>query len=301
VEGIESRDMKIANLLKPGHPAVSFEFFPPKTEEGFQSLVKTAEELKSLNPSYVSITYGAGGSTRQKTLSLVSKIKRDIGIEAAAHLTCVGHSKGELAAILDDLARSGVENILALRGDPPQGQTAFVPNPEGFQYASELVAFIRERHSFSVGVAGYPEKHVEAPSWEEDMRNLKHKVSAGADFIVTQLFFNNPDFFKFRNHLATMGVHVPVIAGIMPITDFDQIKRFAKLCGASIPEKLKIKLESANGDKNKIVQLGIEHAIEQCRELLEKNVAGIHFYTLNKSQSTREIVTQLKIEKRILQ
>lgn len=286
--------MKISELFGRGRPVFSFEFFPPKTDEGLSTLMQTVARLKELKPSFVSMTYGAGGSTRQKTVQLVSKIKNEIGIEAAAHLTCVGHSEAELAIILSELEKAGVENILALRGDPPKGETTFVPAKDGFRYAADLVALIREKFRFCVGVAGYPEKHVEARSMEEDLKNLQTKVSKGADFIVTQLFFNNADYFQFVEKVRKLGIKVPVVAGIMPVTDTDQIKRFTSLCGAKLPEVLLKKLDAA-ADKEDVVRIGIEHATEQCQDLLAKGAPGIHFYTLNKSHATVEIFKNLSV------
>ena len=258
--------------------------------------METVAQLRDLNPSYVSITYGAGGSTRHKTVELVSKIKKETGIESAAHLTCVGHSKEEIKNVLDDLDRAGVENILALRGDPTKGQTEFKANPAGFKFASELVSFIKSQYFFSIGVAGYPEKHVEAVDMESDLLHLKEKVNAGGDFIVTQLFFNNHAYFSYVDKVRALGINVPVVAGLMPITDTDQIKRFSDMCGAKLPLDLLVKLENAGGNKEKVVQIGIDHAVAQARELLSKGAPGIHFYTLNKSHSTRAIFKKLKIE-----
>lgn len=256
--------------------------------------METLATLKNLQPSFVSMTYGAGGHTRTQTATLVSKIKNEIGLETMAHLTCVGHTQEELAEVLQEHLSHGIENILALRGDPPKGETKFTPTKDGFAHASELVSFIRSRFSFGVGVAGYPEKHIESPNMEEDLTHQINKVKAGADFIITQLFFNNDDYFHFVNRLKDKGVDVPVIAGIMPITDFDQTKRFASMCGAKIPMDLMGKLEKTNGDKLKVFQIGVEHAALQCRALLDKNIPGIHFYTLNKSTATQEIFLKLK-------
>jgi methylenetetrahydrofolate reductase (NADPH) len=286
--------MRISRLLDSKKPLISFEFFPPKTPEGLTNLMASIEALKELHPSFVSMTYGAGGSTRGKTVELVSKIKHEIGLEAVAHLTCVGHTQNELADVLSELKAHGIENVLALRGDPPRGDSKFTPAPGGFAYASELVAFIRKRFDFCVGVAGYPEKHVEAPSLEEDMVHLKEKVRAGGDFVVTQLFFDNADYFSFVEKLRRMGIESPVIAGIMPVTDYDQIQRFTSMCGARIPDVLRAKLEQARGDSAAVVKIGIEHASQQCHDLLKNGAAGIHFYTLNKSQATREIFQRLR-------
>lgn len=286
--------MKVNSILGKGRPVVSFEFFPPKTDEGVSNLMETIGALKDLSPSYVSLTYGAGGSTREKTVRLVSVIKHEVGLEAIAHLTCVGHSRAELESILNELRDAGIDNVLALRGDPPKGQSEFRPAPDGLRYASELVELIRRRFSFCVGVAGYPEKHPEAPSMEIDLAHLKKKVEAGGDFIVTQLFFNNRDYFSFVERLRSMGVTVPVIAGIMPITDVDQIKRFTDLCRAKIPEALSARLEKVKHDREAVVNVGIEHATKQCEELIRGGAPGIHFYTLNKSRSTLEIFSRLK-------
>lgn len=256
--------------------------------------METIGSLGNLSPSFVSMTYGAGGSTRAKTVELVSKIKRETGIEAAAHLTCVGHSQSELREILQELNNRGIENVLALRGDPPKGQQIFVAAKDGFSHASELVRFIRKNFSFCIGVAGYPEKHIEALSMEDDLNYLKEKVASGGDFIVTQLFFDNADYFSFVARLHEMKVSAPVAAGIMPITDFDQIKRFASMCGARLPASLREELEAAGANHDHVVEIGIKHAIRQCEELLLKGVPGIHFYTLNKSRSTREIFLALK-------
>ncbi len=288
--------MKVPQLFSTGRPLFSFEFFPPKTDEGLTSLLNTISQLKELKPSYVSMTYGAGGSTRQKTVQLVTRIKKETGIEAVAHLTCVGHSEKELISVLEELEKAGVDNILALRGDPPKGQTSFVPALDGYRYAADLVRLIRKRFKFGVGVAGYPEKHLEAPSLEADLKHLKEKVDAGADFIVTQLFFNNADYFSFVERVRKLGITVPVVAGIMPVTDADQIKRFTTMCGASLPGPLLAKLDACADNKEAVIRTGIEHATAQCLDLLQKGAPGIHFYTLNKSHATVEIFKNLKMK-----
>jgi methylenetetrahydrofolate reductase (NADPH) len=244
------------------------------------------------------MTYGAGGSTRARTIGLVSQIKNEVGIEAVAHLTCVGHTKDEIRDVLNDLERAGVENILALRGDPPKGQTAFVPVANGFRFAAELVGFIKQNFPFCVGVAGYPEKHLEAASTADDLVHFKSKVDAGADFAVTQLFFDNADYFAYVERVRAAGLRIPVVAGIMPITDVEQVKRFTVMCGAKIPDALLEKLEAAGGDKERAVEIGIQHATDQCRDLLSRGAPGIHFYTLNKSHATREIFRRLKASPR---
>lgn len=281
--------MKISAMLAAGAPTVSFEFFPPKDDVGFARLYDTVRALGPLRPSFVSVTYGAGGGTRRKTVDLVQRIKRTAGIEAMAHLTCVGADRAEVAGVLDELAAGAVENVLALRGDPPRGQGRFVPVPGGFRYASELTAFIRENYAFCLGGACYPETHPEAPSPAADLRNLKRKVDAGAEFLITQLFFDNRDFLGFREKALAAGIRVPIVAGIMPVRSLAQTRRFAEMCGAGLPAGLLRRLEAVQDDPAAVRKVGIEHATLQCRELLEQQAAGLHFYTLNHSTATRAI------------
>lgn len=287
--------MKIKELFDRGNPVFSFEFFPPKDEAGMTSLMETVRSLTDLHPSFVSVTYGAGGSTRRKTIEITKRIKQELGIEAMSHLTCVGHSRDEISAILDEIETAQIENIMTLRGDPPRGETQFVPHPDGFRHANELVTFIRSRKpAFCLGVAGYPEGHPEAPSKEADLANLKRKVDAGASFIVTQLFFETRDYFDLVERAQAVGIRLPMIPGIMPITDVAQIKRFTQMCGAKIPPGLLAELEAADGNKEAIVDIGIRHSTTQCESLLKNGAPGIHFYTLNKSTSTRTILSNLK-------
>jgi methylenetetrahydrofolate reductase (NADPH) len=286
--------MKISQILNQGQEIFSFEFFPPKTDEGFTKLYQTIENLKPWNPGYVSVTYGAGGSTRSKTIDLVGRIKSQIELESMAHLTCVGHTADEIRDILDLLRERGIENILALRGDPPKGEEKFVKTENGFEFGNELVAFIRKNYSFCLGVAGYPEGHVECPDKSVDLENLKRKVDAGADFIVTQLFFDNRFFFEFLEKARAIGIQVPIIPGIMPILNAKQAIRFTKMCGASIPSELLARLEENQEDALAIGKIGVEHATRQCEELLKTGVPGIHFYTLNKSKATLNILENLK-------
>ncbi len=281
--------MRIGQLLADGPPTVSFEFFPPKDENGFSRLFKAIASLQPLRPSFVSVTYGAGGSTRRKTVDLVVRIKRETGIEAMAHLTCVGSPEGELAGVLDALERGGVENVLALRGDPPRGRDRFEPVEGGFRYASELVEFVRARYGFCVGGACYPEIHPEAPSPEADLAHLRIKVEAGAEFLITQLFFDNDDFLRFRDQAAGAGIRAPIVAGIMPVRSLEQTRRFAQMCGARIPAGLLSRLEAAQDNPRDVRRIGIDHATMQCRQLLEAGVAGLHFYTLNHSTATLAI------------
>ena len=286
--------MKIRNRLNPSKPCFSFEFFPPKTEDGWTNLRKTLEELSGLEPGFVSVTYGAGGSTRDKTLQLVEEIKQTTGIEAMAHLTCVGHTREELSDIVDRLLESGIENILALRGDPPIGQKSFAPVEGGFRYACELVELIREKdHTLCIGGACYPEGHIEAPSRDDDLRNLKRKVDAGIDFVISQLFFDNAFFFDFVERARRVGINIPIVPGIMPITNYEQLNRFVRLCGATVPMRLSLQLEKVKDDPDAVTQLGVAHATVQCIELLNRGVPGIHFYTLNRSPATRMIVSAL--------
>ena len=287
--------MKIRNRLNPSNPCFSFEFFPPKTDEGVANLLKTLEDLAPLQPGFVSVTYGAGGSTRDRTLDLVTHIKQETGIEAMAHLTCVGHTRDELRAVLKRLAEAKLDNLLVLRGDPPQGQQKFIPSAGGFQFASELVQFIREEDfNFCLGGACYPEGHVETMSRDDDLRHLKEKVDAGLDFVVTQLFFDNAFFFDFVERARRAGINVPIVPGIMPITNYEQLQRFTRMCGATVPMRLALQLERVKDQPDALVQLGVAHATVQCMELLARGVPGIHFYTLNKSPATRMIVSALR-------
>jgi len=286
--------MRITEIMKRGEPVFSLEFFPPKTPEEMTQLYLTLRELKSLHPAYISVTYGAGGGTRDKTIEIVTKAKHEIGLESMAHLTCVAHSKQQIKNTLDELVRSGIENVAALRGDPPKGTDRFIPNPDGFQYASELTAFIHKSYPLCIAVAGYPEGHIESPDKETDWDHLTEKVRLGADFIITQLFFDNQYFFSFEKRMREKGVYVPIIPGIMPITNYQQIVRFTKICGASIPEQLVLHLEAIQHDPDAVQAYGIEYAVRQCRELMDHGVPGLHFYTLNRSRATYEIIRRLE-------
>jgi methylenetetrahydrofolate reductase (NADPH) len=287
--------MRIADHLRDGAPCFSFEFFPPKTDEGVKTLFTTLQDLRDLAPGFVSVTYGAGGSTRQMTVELVSRIKRETGIEAMAHLTCVGHSQEELYEILQRLRQVGLENVLPLRGDPPRDQPHFVRAADGFGYASELTAFIRARGlPFCLGGACYPEGHPESESREQDLANLKKKVDAGAEFLITQLFFDNAFYFHFLERARAAGVTCPIVPGIMPITNFEQIDRMTRMCGATIPMRLRLELEKRKDDPDAILELGVAHATVQCMDLLSHGAPGVHFYTLNRSRATRMILTALR-------
>ena len=288
--------MRIDQILGRGQPTISFEFSPPKTEEGFNSLFRTIEDLRPLKPSYVSVTYGAGGSTREKTVDLVERIQREIGIRSMAHLTCVGHTADEIGGILDDLWKAGIRNVLALRGDPPAGQSVFVATEGGFTNADSLAKYVRSRHDFCIGVAGYPEGHPQCLNKVRDLEHLKRKVDNGGNFIVTQLFFDNDDFYAFRDQARNMGIKVPIIAGIMPIGNVAQIKRFISMCGAKIPHPLLLKLEAVEANPDAVYAAGVDYATQQCRDLLANNVDGIHFYTLNKSKATVDICKALSVK-----
>ena len=286
--------MKISEKLKSSSPVFSFEFFPPKDEAGFQSLFETIEQLKSANPAFVSVTYGAGGSTRSKTVNLVGKIKNDIAIESMAHLTCVGHQKDEIVSVLESLQNLRIENVLALRGDPPIGEKKFIKTEGGFGYGNELVSFIKTNFSFCVGAACYPEGHIECPELSLDMDNLKRKVDAGVDFLITQLFFDNRHYFDFINKARQQGINIPIIPGIMPVLNLKQSQRFTKMCGASLSDSLLAKFEGVQDDPDKVREIGINHAIDQCKDLLRLGAPGIHFYTLNRSKATLAILENLQ-------
>lgn len=287
--------MRITDMLAKFGRTFSFEFFPPKTADGEKNLYETVEILRKYNPSFVSVTYGAGGSTRQKTVEIVSRIKNELGIEAMAHLTCVGSARAEILSVLDRLKEEGIENVLALRGDPPQGDSKFVPHPDGFRYAYELTTAIRRHYDFTIGVAGYPEGHIESESKEKDLEHLKRKIDAGAQFVITQLFFDNRDYFDFVVRARRIGITVPIIPGIMPVTNYAQIQKFTKMCGAKLPKVMIDTLESIHHRDDEVKAFGVEYAVGQCQDLLDRGAPGIHFYTLNKSPSTRAIFSRLKL------
>jgi methylenetetrahydrofolate reductase (NADPH) len=276
-------------------PVISFEFFPPKTDEGDRNLLeKTIPALIQAKPDYCSVTYGAGGSTRDKTLMIVDRIQRQHGLTAVAHLTCVSSTKEQIRDLLGRIRSLGVKNVLALRGDPPNGGE-FQMTPGGFEYSSQLVRFIREQNGFSIGVAGFPEGHIACKDGKHaDWVHLKEKIDAGADFVITQLFFDNSDYYYFRDHMTqTHSVKIPLVPGIVPILSAAQIKRFTALCGARIPAALAPKLDEVVNDDAAAVEFGIEYATKQCQELLQSGAPGIHFYTLNKAHSTLAVLKNL--------
>jgi methylenetetrahydrofolate reductase (NADPH) len=278
-------------------PVISFEFFPTKTPEGERTLLdKTVPALGALKPDFCSVTYGAGGSTREKTLAIVDRIQRDQHLTAMAHMTCVNATREDTAAVLTQAHALGIRNILALRGDPPGGTGEFQKTEGGFEYSYELVRFIRERGGFSIGVAGFPEGHIACRDGKHaDWRHLKHKIDQGADFVITQLFFSNKDYFEFRDFLAGLGVTVPLVPGIIPILSTAQIKRFVALCGADLPKPLVAELDRLGADDEAVTQFGIEYATRQAEELLTQGAPGLHFYTLNKVRSTSQIVRNLNL------
>jgi len=290
--------MHIREILKAHRPTFSFEFFPPKTEQGFEELFETIARLQQLEPSFVSVTYGAGGSTREKTHELVVRIQRETALTAVAHLTSVCHSVEDLASILDRYAAHGVTNILALGGDPPRNLVGYDRSQDAFRYAADLVRFIRSRETsreFGIGVAGFPEGHPATPNRLLEMDYLKAKVDAGADYICTQLFFDNRDFFDFRERCELAGIKVPIVAGVMPITSRAGMVRMAELAlGARIPAPL-LRAVHRCSDDAAVAKVGVHWATEQCRQLLDNQVAGIHFYTLNRSDATRQIYDNLGV------
>lgn len=284
-----------ASRRSTGRPVLSFEFFPTKTVEGERTLMeKTIPALGALKPDYCSVTYGAGGSTREKTLGIVARIQNDHKLTAMAHLTCVNATEQQTRDILAQARDLGITNILALRGDPPGGTGEFQKTEGGFEYSYQLVQLLRQLGGFSIGVAGFPEGHIACKEGKEvDWQRLKHKIDCGADFVVTQLFFDNADFFAFRDYLVRLGAKVPIVPGIIPIGSAAQIQKFTALCGARLPEALQAELAKRANDDEACAQFGIDYATRQCKELLERGAPGIHFYTLNKATATTAIVKNL--------
>jgi len=288
--------MRIDEIIATAtEPTFSFEFFPPQTPEGEENLRASIQTLALLQPSFVSITYGAGGSTRQRTVELVKWMKNDLGLEAMAHLTCVGATVEELRAVLDDLRDGGIENVIALRGDAPQGETEWKPVPGGLSHGSELAALITAHYDFCIAGACYPEIHQEAPDLATDLRNLKEKVEAGARVLITQLFFDNRAYFEFVAAARDFGIDVPIVPGIIPVTNVAQLKRMTTLCGAQVPPPLLEALESRADRPEAVLELGVAYATLQCAELLASGAPGIHFYTINRSPATSAIVSALRL------
>ena len=287
--------MRIDEILARGGPVFSFEFFPPKTPVGEQNLEAALTELVKLEPAFVSVTYGAGGSTREKTIEIVKQISDRYGLEAMAHFTCVAATVPELRATLDEMHAAGIDNVLALRGDPPAGQESWTATEGGLEYSRELVEMIAGDYPFAIGAACFPETHVHATSPDEDLEHLAEKVDAGVDFLISNLFFDNDAYFAFLRRAREAGITVPIIPGIMPITHVGQIQRMAKKCGASIPPGLARELELRDDDEEAVRDFGVAYATLQCAELLAAGAPGIHFYTLNRSPATRAILSALKL------
>ena len=287
--------MRIDEILASDRPVFSFEFFPPKTDAGEQNLYAALGELKELDPSFVSVTYGAGGSSRERTIEIVKRIKADHGLEAMAHFTCVGATVPQLRETLDEMERAGIENVLALRGDPPAGEEAWIKTDGGLEYSRELVQLITADYPFAVGAACFPETHIHAASPEEDLEHLVEKVGAGVDFLITQMFFDNAFYFDFVERARAAGVTVPIIPGIMPITRVGQVERMAQMCGSAIPDGLREELHARGENAEAVLDFGVAYATLQCAELLAAGAPGIHFYTLNRSPATRAILSALKL------
>jgi methylenetetrahydrofolate reductase (NADPH) len=289
--------MRIDDILAGDGPVFSFEFFPPKTENGERNLENALAELRPLEPAFVSVTYGAGGSTREKTIEIVKRIREQYGLEAMAHFTCVGATVPELRATLDEMQGAGIDNVLALRGDPPAGEEEWVATEGGLEYSRELVELIAGDYPFAIGAACFPETHIHAESPEADLQRLVEKVGAGVQFLITQLFFDNALYFAFLERTRAAGIEVPIIPGIMPITQVGQVERMASMCGATIPEDLRRELHARGEDPEAVLDFGVAYATLQCAELLAAGAPGIHFYTLNRSPATRAILSALKLAK----
>lgn len=276
-------------------PVFSFEFFPPRSPRGEQNLERALQELRPMAPDYVSVTYGAGGSTRERTVDVVLQIKQQLGLEAMAHLTCVNATTDELRGVLDQMRDGGIENVLALRGDPPHGQERWTKTDGGLEFSHELVALLQDEYDFSVGGAAFPETHIHATSPEDDLRHLKAKVDAGTSFLITQMFFDNRFYFDFVERARAIGIDVPIVPGVMPILSLDGIKRMTQLSAAQLPAGLERELEARRGDDEAVAELGVSYATLQCAELLAGGAPGIHFVTLNRSPATRAILSALRL------
>jgi methylenetetrahydrofolate reductase (NADPH) len=278
-----------------GAPVFSFEFFPPKSDEGEANLRRALRELSPLAPDFVSVTYGAGGTTRDRTVDIVASLRQEFGLEAMAHFTCVNATVDDLRATLDRMRDAGVENVLALRGDPPEGQDRWMQTEGGLEHSTELVALMEADYDFAIGAACFPETHIDAVDAESDLRHLKEKVDAGARFLITQLFFDNAVYDEFVARARDAGIDVPIVPGIMPITNVHQIKRITALCGSEIPSRLRYALESRADEPEAVSELGVAYATLQCAQLLANGAPGVHFYTLNRSPATRAILGALRL------
>jgi len=289
--------MLIRELLRQKKFSLSFEVFPPVREGNLESLYRTIQDLKALSPDFISVTYGAGGSTRDKTIEISSKVKNEFKLEVTAHLTCVHSTRADIAKILDEFRKENIENILALRGDPPKGEEKFVRPAGGFGYANELVEFIRSKNGFCIGVAGYPEGHPEAPSRGTDLVNLKRKVDAGADFIITQLFFVNDVFYAFRDRADRLGISKPIIPGVFLLQNYGQMIKISELCGATIPSKLSEKIYKVKDRPEDVEKYGTDHAYRQAEDLAKNGVRGLHLYTMNRSEPAIHVVKWLNLKR----
>jgi methylenetetrahydrofolate reductase (NADPH) len=287
--------MRINELLDGDEPTFSFEFFPPKTAAGEENFERALQELAPMEPSFVSVTYGAGGTTRDKTVETVRHIKEHHGLEAMAHFTCVGATTDELRTTLEEIRAAGIDNVLALRGDPPRGQEEWTASEGGLEYSHQLVSLLREDYDFAIAAACFPETHIHATSPEDDLRYLKHKVDAGVDYLITQLFFDNELYFDFVQRARAIGITVPIIPGVMPITGYGQIARITSLCGATMPEHVLAELDARQDDAEAVAEFGVSYATMQCADLLAKGAPGIHFCTLNRSPATRAILSALRL------
>lgn len=290
--------MKLKDLYSSTKPVISFEIFPPRSseEQAESKISELMEELKILakhNPSFISVTYGAGGSTQDRTFNIVLRVKEELGITPLPHFTCVGYGKQKILDHIRKINEAGISNILALRGDPPKGQDTFIKPEDGFGYASELVSFIKSNFDMGIAVAGYPETHQEALSPQSDITNLAHKVSCGGDTVITQVFYDNSIYFDFVEKAKKAGVTAPIVPGILPVTSLPQIEKIVSMCSCSLPKKLTDRLYDKADDAEAVKEIGIEYAIEQCRELLQARVPGIHFYTLNKAYATDRVLKAL--------
>ncbi len=285
--------MKFQQMYQDENPVLSVEIFPPRTKKGVTLLFNELKHVKRHHPAFISVTYGAGGTTRDRTLELVQQVKERTAVETVPHLTCVGASKADLATYLEAAINRGAENIVALRGDPSQGEIEFQPAVDGFSHANELVAFIRQRTDLGIAVAGYPEGHQECKDWNKDIEHLKRKVDAGAHLVLTQLFYNNADYFRFREAATKVGIKVPIVPGILPIVKFSQVQRITTLCGATIPKELTEKLIVHPDNSQAQREEGLAYAMEQCRELLDNDVPGLHIFSLNNGHITSRLVDAL--------
>ena len=286
--------MKFRDFYTSGHPVVSFELFPPHTDRGLAKLERRLPKLIALQPSFLTVTYGALGTTRDRTLEVVSRIRNTYHQDVAHHLTCVASTREEIAQLLENLRQENIENIVALRGDPPQGETEFTPPQGGYRYGNELVGHIRKFGGFGIAVAGYPEKHIEASNFETDLKNLKRKVDAGADVIITQLFYDNRLFYAFVDRCRAIGIKKPIVPGLMPILNLEQIKRITRMCGASLPPELLEKLAKTGDNPERVHEIGINHTVAQAVDLLKHGVSGIHFYVLNQYFHIAEIMEHIR-------